>query len=110
MTNDDALALLRTIVADLGLRLASPLTLDADLKRDLGIDSIDVLDVLFELNERCGITLTVDDLLARRDASRVATLVASITTAVAARAAHTEVVGNPGADAIRSPGGNEAER
>ncbi len=99
MTDDAAIALLSSIIADLGLALEAPLTLDADLKR-LGIDSIDLLDVLFEVNERCGLALTVDDLLMRRDASRVATLVASITVAMAGR-------GGRGGGAATSPGGGE---
>jgi acyl carrier protein len=104
VTDDAALALLQSIVDDLGLTLEAPLTLDADLRR-LGIDSIDLLDVLFEVNERCGLALTVDDLLVRRDASRVATLVASITTAMAARAAR----GGPGPSG-GAPVGADGER
>lgn len=109
MTHDDALALLATIIAELGLALAAPLTLDADLRR-LGIDSIDVLDVLFEVNERCGLALTVDDVLMRRDGSRVATLVASITAAVAVRdgGARGVAAGPGGGEAMRADGtGNE---
>jgi acyl carrier protein len=85
MTAEDALAMLVTVIADLRLETAGELTLDADLRHDLGIDSIDFLDVLFEVNARCAVTLTLEDLMQRAEPSRVATLVACIVDGTSAR-------------------------
>lgn len=92
MTTDDAVELLRTIIGDLGLEVSAPLTLDADLRRDLGVDSVDFLDILFEVNERCGLALTLEELLEHPDTTKVATVVGCITARVPVRASRAEEV------------------
>lgn len=87
MTIAAALELLESTIADLGLETAGPLTLEADLRGDLGIDSVDLLDLLFAVNERAGLALTLEQLREHPEATRVETLVHCIRTAVAARAA-----------------------
>lgn len=78
----DALAFLTAVIGDLGIPITGAVRLDADLRQDLGVDSVDVLDVLFEVNERLGIEIGVDDVRGRPDPTRVATVVALLLAAL----------------------------
>jgi acyl carrier protein len=82
----DVLAVLATVIAELGLAASAPLSPAADLRRDLGVDSVDFLDILFALNERTGLALTLETLHQHPEPTRVATIVAVVEAALRARA------------------------
>lgn len=85
MKETDVLELLRATIARLGLEVVRPVTLDVDLRHDLGIDSVDFLDVLFEVNDRLGIDLTLERVVDSPEPTRMATLVGCILEALRRR-------------------------
>lgn len=87
---ESVLDLLRSVVAHLGLDLRAPLTLDADIRHDLGVDSVDLLDILFEVSERSGAAVTLEQLLERPDPTRVRSVVACVAAAIAGRVGSEE--------------------
>jgi acyl carrier protein len=84
MTRDEAFDLLRAVMARVGVDLDG-MTLETDLRDDLGVDSIDLLDILFELGERCGTAITLEDLVERQEPTRVRTIVACLVNEPPAR-------------------------
>ncbi len=73
MSEDEALELIRTSLKEVGAKNAEAVTAETDLVRDNVLDSLDLMNFLFELEKRRG--NKIEEINETFDDFRVATLI-----------------------------------